>query len=357
MAVHFHPLMVKEIKKETRDCISMVFEIPELLKTEFEFRQGQNITLKTNIDGEELRRSYSICSAPFENELRVAVKKVDGGKFSAYVNDNVQKGDVLMVMPPTGKFNTTLETENKKQYVAFAAGSGITPIISIIKTTLQREAGSCFTLVYSNRNRNSIIFFEELEGLKNKYLQRFNFIHLLSREKTDVPINSGRITAEKLQALCTLIDYNKIDDFFICGPEEMIFCVKNFLEIKGIVPTKIHFELFTTPGQKNTEVANKNTNDSSQKSKIIIKLDGRTVEFDLAFESNSILEAALQQGADLPYACKGGVCATCRAKLLQGEVTMNVNYALEPDELARGFILTCQSHPVTEMVLIDFDVK
>lgn len=357
MAVHFHPLMVKEIKKETRDCISMVFEIPELLKTEFEFRQGQNITLKTNIDGEELRRSYSICSAPFENELRVAVKKVDGGKFSAYVNDNVQKGDVLMVMPPTGKFNTTLETENKKQYVAFAAGSGITPIISIIKTTLQREAGSCFTLVYSNRNRNSIIFFEELEGLKNKYLQRFNFIHLLSREKTDVPINSGRITAEKLQALCTLIDYNKTDDFFICGPEEMIFCVKNFLEIKGIVPTKIHFELFTTPGQKNTEVANKNTNDSSQKSKIIIKLDGRTVEFDLAFESNSILEAALQQGADLPYACKGGVCATCRAKLLQGEVTMNVNYALEPDELARGFILTCQSHPVTEMVLIDFDVK
>lgn len=357
MAVHFHPLMVKEIKKETRDCISMVFEIPELLKTEFEFRQGQNITLKTNIDGEELRRSYSICSAPFENELRVAVKKVDGGKFSAYVNDNVQKGDVLLVMPPTGKFNTTLETENKKQYVAFAAGSGITPIISIIKTTLQREAGSCFTLVYSNRNRNSIIFFEELEGLKNKYLQRFNFIHLLSREKTDVPINSGRITAEKLEALCTLIDYNKTDDFFICGPEEMIFCVKNFLEIKGIVPTKIHFELFTIPGQKNTEVANKNTNDSSQKSKIIIKLDGRTVEFDLAFESTSILEAALQQGADLPYACKGGVCATCRAKLLQGEVTMNVNYALEPDEVARGFILTCQSHPVTEMVLIDFDVK
>lgn len=357
MAVHFHPLMVKEIKKETRDCVSMVFEIPELLKTIFEFRQGQNITLKTNVDGEELRRSYSICSAPFENELRVAVKKVDGGKFSGYVNDNVQKGDVLMVMPPTGKFNTTLETENKKQYVAFAAGSGITPIISIIKTTLQKEIGSCFTLVYSNRNKNSIIFFEELEGLKNKYLQRFNFINLLSREKTDVPINSGRITTEKLQALCTLIDYNKTDDFFICGPEAMIFCVKNFLEIKGIIPIKIHFELFTTPGQKNIEVPNKNTNDSSQKSKVIIKLDGRTVEFDLAFESNSILEAALQQGADLPYACKGGVCATCRAKLLQGKVTMNVNYALEPDEVARGFILTCQSHPLTEMVLIDFDVK
>lgn len=357
MAVHFHPLMVKEIKKETGDCVSIVFDIPESLKTEFKFYQGQNITLKTIIGGEELRRSYSICSAPFENELRVAVKKVDGGKFSAYANGYLQKGDVLQVMPPTGKFNTTLETENKKQYVAFAAGSGITPIISIIKTTLKREAGSCFTLVYSNRNRNSIIFFEELEGLKNKYLQRFNFIHLLSREKTDVPINSGRITAEKLQALCTLIDYQKTDDFFICGPEEMIFCVKDFLETKGIATTKIHFELFTTPGQKNMEVTNKNTNDSSQKSKIIIKLDGRTVEFDLAFESDSILEAALQQGADLPYACKGGVCATCRAKLLQGEVTMNVNYALEPDEVARGYILTCQSHPLTEMVLIDFDVK
>lgn len=357
MAVHFHPLMVKEIRKETRDCVSIVFEIPESLKPTFEFYQGQNITLKIIIDGKELRRSYSICSAPFENELRVAVKKVDGGKFSAYMNNNVQKGDVLLVMPPTGKFNTTLETENKKQYVAFAAGSGITPIISIIKTTLKREAGSCFTLVYSNRNRNSIIFFEELEGLKNKYLQRFNFIYLLSREKTDVLINSGRITAEKLQALCILIDYKKTDDFFICGPEEMIFCVKDFLETKGIAPTKIHFELFTTPGQKNIEVTSKNVNDSSQKSKIIIKLDGRTVEFDLAFESSSILEAALQQGADLPYACKGGVCATCRAKLLQGEVAMNVNYALEPDEVACGFILTCQSHPVTEMVLIDFDVK
>ncbi len=357
MAAHFHPLMVKEVKKESQDCVSIAFEIPLQLMDEFQFTQGQNITLKATINGEELRRSYSICSAPFENELRVAVKKVEGGKFSAYANDYLQKGDVLQVMPPTGKFNTMLEAKNKKQYVAFAAGSGITPIISIIKTTLKKEADCCFTLVYSNRNRNSIIFFEELEGLKNKYLQRFNFIHLLSREKTDAPINSGRITTEKLQALSTLIDYKSTDDFFICGPEEIIFCVKDFLAMQDIASTKIHFELFTTPGQKNIAVTTKSTNDTGQKSKVTIKLDGRTVEFNLAFESDSILEAALKQGADLPYACKGGVCATCRAKLLQGEVTMNVNYALEADEVARGFILTCQSHPVTESLLIDFDVK
>ena len=357
MAVHFHPLMVKEIKKESPDCVSIAFEIPPQLTDDFKFTQGQNITLKATIEGEELRRSYSICSAPFESELRVAVKKVDGGKFSAYANDYLQKGDVLQVMPPTGKFNTMLEAGNKKQYVAFAAGSGITPIISIIKTTLKKEADSCFTLVYSNRSRNSIIFFEELEGLKNKYLERFNFVHLLSRENTDAPINSGRITTEKLQSLSTLIDYKSTDDFFICGPEEIIFCVKDFLAMQDIAATKIHFELFTTPGQKNIAITTKSTNNTGQKSKVTIKLDGRTVEFYLAFESDSILEAALKQGADLPYACKGGVCATCRAKLLRGEVTMNVNYALEPDEVARGFILTCQSHPVTESLLIDFDVK
>lgn len=357
MAVHFHTLTVKKINKETEDCVSILLDVPLELQNEFTFTQGQNITLKTTILGEELRRSYSICSAPFENELKIAVKKVDGGKFSTFANDQLKQGDTLQVMPPTGKFNTTLNARNKKQYLAFAAGSGITPIISIIKTVLKTEQNSCFTLVYSNRSRRSIVFFEELEGLKNKYLQRFNFIHLFSREKTEASINSGRITAEKLQALSLLIDYKNTDEFFICGPEQMIFCVKDFLLANDTPAKKIHFELFTIPGQKGTAVQKKSTEDSGLKSAVNIKLDGRTVEFKLDFNGDNILDAALKQGADLPFACKGGVCATCRAKLLQGEVAMDANYALEPEELAQGFILTCQSHPLTETVLIDFDVK
>lgn len=357
MAVHFHPLVVKEVRRETSDCVSIIFDIPINLQKDFLFTQGQNVTLKTNIDGEEVRRSYSICSAPFENELRIAVKKVEGGKFSTYADLQLKKNDVLNVMPPTGKFNTPIHIGNKKNYIAFAAGSGITPIISIIKATLKTELHSSLTLVYSNRTRGSIIFFEQLEGLKNKYLQRFNFIHLLSREKTEAPINFGRIDEEKLKQLSTIINYKSFDEYFICGPHEMIFCVKNFLENKLIPNSKIHFELFTTPGKKEKIIVNEIINNNLSKSKVSVKLDGRTVDFDLAFDGDSILDAALKQGADLPFACKGGVCATCRAKLVQGEVTMKVNYALEPEEVAQGFILTCQSHPVTDNVVIDFDVK
>jgi ring-1,2-phenylacetyl-CoA epoxidase subunit PaaE len=193
MAFHFNTLKVKAVKKETEDCVSLLFEIPEALQKEYTFEQGQSITIKKYLDGEELRRSYSICTAPFENQLKVAIKKISGGKFSTYANNILQAGDELEVLPPTGKFNTLLKTENSKQYVAFAAGSGITPILSIIKTTLQTELNSSFTLVFGNRSRSSIIFFEELEALKNKYLQRFNFINVLSREKTDATINFGRI--------------------------------------------------------------------------------------------------------------------------------------------------------------------
>jgi ring-1,2-phenylacetyl-CoA epoxidase subunit PaaE len=359
MAVHFHTLKVKEVKNETPDCISIAFDVPENLQTEFLFEQGQNITIKKEIDGEEIRRSYSICSAPFENELRVAVKKVEGGKFSTYANSALKAGDTLEILPPTGRFNTKLETKNAKQYLAFAAGSGITPVISIIKTTLQTEQASSFTLVFGNRGRHSIIFFEELEGLKNKYLNRFNFINILSREKTDAPINSGRIDFNKLTELKKLVDYKNTDEFFICGPEEMIFCVKEFLEASGIEQKKIHFELFTTPGEKKSATGNRQSSivNGGPTSKITVKLDGRSFDFDLGFNGENILDAALKQGADLPFACKGGVCCTCKAKLLEGEVEMDVNWGLEHEEVEQGFILTCQSHPVTEKVVVDFDIK
>ena len=357
MAVHFHTLKVKAVKKETPDCVSIAFTIPDTLKKQFTFEQGQNITLKINVDGEEIRRSYSICSAPFENELKVAVKKVDDGKFSCYANDILKAGDEIEVLPPTGKFNTKLQSQNCKHYVAFAAGSGITPVLSIIKTTLQTEPQSSFTLVFGNRSRSSIIFFEELEGIKNHYLQRFNFINILSREKTDAPINSGRIDGQKLTELSKLVNYKTVDEFFICGPEAMIFCVKDFIAGLGIDQKKIHFELFTTPGRKEHKVKDSVNKENTSKSKITVKLDGRSFDFDLGFNNESILDAALKQGADLPFACKGGVCCTCKAKLVEGKVAMDVNWGLEQEEVAQGFILTCQSHPITEKVVVDFDIK
>jgi ring-1,2-phenylacetyl-CoA epoxidase subunit PaaE len=358
MSKHFHRLTVKEIKKETSDCVVITFEVPAALKDNFIFTQGQSLTVKTDINNAEVRRTYSICSSPLDNELKVAVKRVDGGVFSSYANEQLKKGDALDVMQPVGKFYTELSATNKKNYLAFAAGSGITPILSIIKTTLLTEPQSEFTLVFGNKNKNSIIFKEELEALKDKFIDRFRIVHILSRERTEAVINSGRINKEKLTALSKLINYAATDEFFLCGPEEMIFTVKDFLEEKGVDKKKIHFELFTTPGQNvKSEVGSKKSESEGPKSKITIKLDGRSIDFDLAFNSDCILDAALQQGADLPYACKGGVCCTCKAKLLEGEVQMDVHWGLEHEEIEQGFILTCQAHPVTEKVVVDFDIK
>jgi ring-1,2-phenylacetyl-CoA epoxidase subunit PaaE len=358
MSIHFSPLRIKEIRKETADCVSVVFDIPESLKSNFSFKQGQSLTMRAMINNEEVRRTYSICSSPLDNECRIAVKKVEGGLFSTFANEQLKKGDTLDVMQPVGKFYTELDPAQSKNYVAFAAGSGITPVLSLIKTTLAIEPLSNFTLVYGNKNRGSIIFFEELEGLKNKYMERFNLIHVLSREKTDSSISFGRITADKLKDLNRLIDYTTTDEFFVCGPEEMIFCVKDYLIGTGIDKKKIHFELFTSPGQKKSVVHNQQTTDNGPKSQVSIKLDGRSFDFELSLDSDTtILDAALKKGADLPYACKGGMCCTCKAKLLEGEVMMDVHWGLEEEEIEQGYILTCQSHPKTEKIVVDFDAK
>ncbi len=306
MAVHFHKLRISEIKKETADCVSVKFEVPAELAGEFLFKEGQNITVRTSLDGEEIRRSYSLCTAPHEKDIKVAIKKVEGGLFSRFANETLKKGDVVEVLPPVGKFNAKLSGAKVGNYLAIAAGSGITPVISIIKHTLSAEPASYFTLIYGNRSRSSIIFFEELEALKNKYIQRFNFLNILSRERTESDINHGRIDQQKLEALQSFVNDEKQT-----GPA----------------------------------------------SYVTVKLDGRSFDFKLNQNGDAILDAALKQGADLPYACKGGVCCTCRAKLVSGEVEMDVNYALEPEEVAAGFILTCQSHPRSENVVIDFDVK
>lgn len=358
MALHFHPLKIKNIKSETPDCVSIAFDIPVELQKEFAFKQGQSLTLRKTLDGEEIRRSYSICTSPFDNEVRVAVKKVEGGLFSTFANTLLQPGDTIDVMPPSGNFYTDLDPQNKKNYVALAAGSGITPILSIIKTTLITEPQSTFTLIFGNRNTSSIIFKEELEALKDKYIERFRLYHILSRERMDAEINYGRINGDKCFQLTKLIDLQAADEIFICGPEEMIFSVRDHLFEKGIDKKKVHFELFTTPLRKAgsfkpqaVSEANKNT------SKITVTLDGRSFDYDLDYNSNNILDAALAQGADLPFACKGGVCTTCKAKLIEGKIEMEVNYGLEPDEVEAGFILTCQAHPRTEKVVVDFDVK
>jgi phenylacetate-CoA oxygenase/reductase, PaaK subunit len=361
LATHFHPLTIADIRKETPDCVSIAFKIPDELKAFYQFKHGQNLTLRTTIDGEELRRSYSICSSPLDDELRVAIKEAPYGRFSTWANTALKKGDVIEVMPPTGTFFTELNATHKKQYIAFAAGSGITPVISIIKTTLATEPQSSFTLIYCNRSRASIIFKDQLEALKNKYMSRFSVHHILSREKTDAGINYGRINTDKLNQLNNkLINIHAADEIFVCGPEQMIFTVTGWLQQKGIDKKKVHFELFTTPGQSagaNGVPVEKAPAATGSKSQVTVKLDGIAFDFDLPYDGDTILDAALKQGADLPFSCKGGVCSTCKARLVEGQVQMDTNYALEQDEVEAGYILTCQSHPVTEKVVVDFDIK
>ncbi|MES2892320.1 MAG: 1,2-phenylacetyl-CoA epoxidase subunit PaaE [Bacteroidota bacterium] len=360
MAVHFHPLKVERVESDTQDSVIVSFEVPEALRPVFQFTQGQNITLRAVIAGESIRRSYSICTAPFDGPLSVAIKKAGGGAFSTYANEILAKGDVIEVLPPTGSFYTKLDAAQKKCYLAIAVGSGITPIISLIKTTLAVEKLSDFTLVYGNRTRSSIMFLEQLEGLKNKYPARFNLVHVISREQTDAPLNHGRIDTSKLDELSRVVKYEQFDETFICGPQELVFLTKEYLEKKGLQPGKIHFELFTTPGQTTAPQSMKqeqNLTKAGDTSQVTIKLDGHSFQFDLPLIGDSILDGALKLGADLPFACKGGVCSTCRAKLLEGEVKMDSNYALEDEEVRNGFILTCQSHPLTKQVTLDFDTR
>ena len=355
VAIHFHQLSIKDIRKETDECVSISFEIPREIQKDFQFIPGQNVTLKKTFNGEEIRRSYSICSSPYENELRVAVKKVPGGTFSTFANEELKKGDVLEVLPPTGNFYTPILSSQERNYIFIAAGSGITPVISLIKTILSTEKESEVTLLYGNKSLGSIIFKEQLEALKDKYLQRFNLHHIFSREQTETDFNSGRIDAAKLKHFSRMVNLGRVDNFFICGPEPLIFTVKDFLLSQGIDANKIHFELFTTPTKEHTEIYHAVEKSAAEGSEITMRIDGRSFQFNLEYNGKSILDAGLEHGADLPFACKGGVCCTCKAKLIEGEVEMEANYGLEKSELKAGFILTCQSHPRTEKVVVDYD--
>ncbi|MEI6950692.1 1,2-phenylacetyl-CoA epoxidase subunit PaaE [Paraflavisolibacter sp. H34] len=357
--IHFHSLSVKKVERETEDCVSLTFDVPPELAEVFCFKQGQSLTIRKTMGGQEVRRTYSICSSPLEQKLQVAVKRQEGGVFSTWANQELKAGDKLEVMPPVGAFFTELHPAQKKNYVAFAAGSGITPILSLIRTTLLTEPHSTFTLVYGNRTKSSIIFKEQLEALKDKFLTRFRIVHILSREKTESELNHGRIDRAKCALLFEkLIDKDACDEFFLCGPEQMIFTVKAFLEEKGVPPARLHFELFTVPGQETTGNEQPATGkEKTNQAQVQIKIDGILFSFGLEYNGQTILNAGLAEGADLPYACKGGVCTTCKAKLLEGKVEMDANWGLEPDEVEKGFVLTCQSHPASEKVVLDYDAK
>ena len=351
-------MKVADIRPETNDCVSVALELPDELRSSFNFTPGQYLTFRVNLAGSEVRRSYSICAAPHEGEWRVAIKSVPGGKFSNLANTLLKVGDILEVMPPMGNFSPKTQGKN---YLAFVAGSGITPVMSIMKSILSGDSESQFTLIYGNKNRGSIIFREAIEGLKNEHLERLRVYHVLSRELMDVPLFNGRIDAEKCEQFCnTLVDIDSMDEIFLCGPEEMILSLREKLLSMNIPASKIHMELFSSPDQpkvQHQQWKQAHAADSGTVSKVSVRLDGVTFEMDLAYNGESILDAALAKGADLPYACKGGVCSTCRAKILEGEVEMEVNYALEPEELKNGYVLTCQSHPKTDRVVVDFDAR
>ncbi|HEV3224301.1 MAG TPA: 2Fe-2S iron-sulfur cluster-binding protein [Puia sp.] len=361
MAKHFRPLTILDIRNETADCISVSFHVPEEWNEEFQFIAGQNITLRTIIQGQEIRRSYSICSSPYEKELRVAIKKVDEGLFSSHAHIHFNPSQVIDVLAPTGNFILPLQSANKKHYVAFAAGSGITPVISLLKTILKDETFSSFTLIYGNRNRSSVIFREELLALKNEHPERFQLIPIFSREKMDAPIFEGRIDTAKCEMIFKqVIPLAPDQEYLLCGPAPMIFSVRDWLLNKKVNEKKIHFELFSDPGESGTivkKIRTEKKGSSGKNSLVTIRLDGISTDYQLPVEGPTILEAAILAGADLPYACRAGVCATCRAKLLNGKVTMDQNYALADEEIEQGFILACQSHPVSEKLAIDFDIR
>jgi ring-1,2-phenylacetyl-CoA epoxidase subunit PaaE len=352
----FHTLSIKDIQRETKDCVSVAFDVPERLADEFVFQPGQYLVLKTIINGAEVRRSYSICSSPAEKELRVAIKQIEGGLFSTFANKQLEQGETLEVMPPAGNFGFEKNTEANGQYVAFAAGSGITPIMSIVKSTLEANPDSHFTLFYGNKNQQSVIFNEQLAFLKNQFLNRFSIYHILSKENPGSALFYGRIDEEKCLAYCDkLIDPKAIDAFFLCGPSGMIETVSKCLKNVGVDSEKIHFELFTTSDQKAAPTLPKTGDTKAFAVTIDIRIDNDTFTVHSPSNDGTILDMANDTGLDLPFSCKGGVCCTCRAKLTEGEAVMDVNYALEDDEVDAGYILTCQARPKTQKVAVDFD--
>ena len=357
MAQHFHSLKILDVTRETSDCISVSFDVPDALRQTFAYRAGQYVTLRAEVGDREFRRSYSLCSAPHEKQWRVAIKRVDGGMFSQWAHRLLRAGDWIDVLPPDGHFVYEPEPNRARQILLLAAGSGITPVLSILKTALEAESNSQVTLVFGNRRVKDIIFREQIEDLRNRFLTRFQLIHTLSGEVQEAPMANGRIDGAKLASVIPrLVNPNRIDQVYICGPAAMIEATAVACAVAGVAVEKIHKELFGVPGAVAHAVgASSKPNDTGDTAIVSVVADGIERELRVSFEGDSVLDVVLASGIDVPYACKAGVCCTCRAQVLEGEVRMDANFTLEQHEVDRGFVLTCQSHPVTDRVRLSFD--
>lgn len=352
----FHPLRVASVDRLTEDSVGVTFEVPEELRDEFRFNPGQHLSVRAAALGDDVRRNYSICAPATGGPLRIGVKCIPDGVFSSYAADRLRPGDVLDVMTPSGTFATPLDAAQAKRYVAVAAGSGITPVLSILATALEVEPLSTAALVYVNRRTSTIMFLEELEDLKNRFPSRFELIHVLGHELTEVEMLSGRLDVERLgRILDTILPVDDVDEWFLCGPLAMTDAVRGVLLERDVDTAHVHRELFHVgaPVTRRRSVADPDTRVGG--SDVTVILDGRSLTFILPREGDSILDETLRARSDAPYACKNAVCGTCRARVIEGKVEMDSNYALEPDEIARGVVLTCQSHPVTDRVIVDFD--
>ncbi len=350
----FHALTVADVRRETPDSVSLAFSVPDSLKSEFHFTPGQFLTVRAMLSGEECRRSYSICSGAGEAEIRIAVKKTPGGLFSTFANEMLQPGAQLEVMPPEGRF--TAEAGYGRHLVFFAAGSGITPILSIIRSALAANPRTRVTLFYGNRTTSSIMFREALDDLKDRYLDRLAVFHVLSRESQDIDLLNGRIDGEKVALLArTIVRPSEVDGYFLCGPYLLVEDGRAALLAAGADPSRIKSELFSTEGTPRPAPIVVSLGDRpSTAARVDCVLDGVTYHLDVKADQH-VVDAAHEQGVELPYSCKGGMCCTCRCKVAEGEVVMDVNYSLEAWEIEAGYVLACQSRPVGSKVKLDFD--
>lgn len=352
----FHSLPIAKVEKETRDAVAITFAVPDALREAFRHDPGQHLTLKADIGGRDVRRSYSICSAKDDGVLRIAVKRAPGGVFSNWANESLKAGDSLEVMPPMGHFNVPLDASARHHYVGFAAGSGITPLLSIVKSTLAAEPRSHFTLFYGNRASGTVMFREELAALKDRWLDRFNLVHVLSREAQDIELLHGRIDRARADALLDRwVPLAEVDAVFVCGPEGMMDAVTAALDARGYPASKVKLERFAASIPKHEHQSARVPPEGNAQTEVTVVIDGVRKSYTLDRTRENLLDAALANGIELPYSCKGGVCSTCRCRLVEGEVDMDVNFALEDYEVARGFVLACQSYPATDKVVVDFD--
>jgi ring-1,2-phenylacetyl-CoA epoxidase subunit PaaE len=358
----FHPLTVSSIAPLTEDSVCIEFDVPAALADDYDFDHGQHLTIRTELAGDDVRRSYSICAPAKSGRLRIGVKVLPGGHFSGFATTRLAVGDVLDVMTPAGTFSTPLDPANAKHYCAIAAGSGITPVMSIIATTLEQEPQSRFTLLFANRTSRTVMFLEELEDLKDRYRDRFHLVHIFSREPQEAALLSGRLDAERLVRLNeALVPVDSVDEWFLCGPYAMIVELRDSLLDRGVDRHHVHTELFhvdevkpvvtDVPVEGGAEVPA----GADGSAEVTITLDGRQSTFTIDDPDTTIMTATLVERPDAPYSCRNGVCGTCRALLVEGEVTMDQNYALDDDEVEEGYVLTCQSHPTTPKVVVDFD--